>query len=342
MPDWSKTSILVVGCGSIGWRHIGNLQALGVGRLSVCDADPGRLEETASTYGVTGHTSFEDALVEVSPDGVLVCTPPLFHVPQALASIRWGAHVFLEKPLSHSLEGVDELIRAASEAGRVIQVGYNFRFHQSLRMIKDMLDKNVIGRTIFARAELGQYLPEWRPSQDYRQSYTAQHSQGGGIILDSSHEIDYMRWFLGEPEQVYCVAGMLSDLEVDTEDTACMTLRFASGCIGEIHVDFVQRARARNCKIVGTEGTIIWDNLDDSVHVFKAADGQWARIDSTGDTNAKYLAEMESFLSCLNGTKSPEIDATSARRTLEIALAAHESARTQQAVPVPYHGVAGK
>ncbi len=335
-PERTNHSILVVGCGSIGRRHIGNLQSLGVDRIAACDTDPDQLAQAASKFGVSGYGSLEEALDAAAPDAVVVCTPPLLHVLQAFEAVRAGAHVFLEKPLSHSLDGVDALIREAATAQRIIQVGYNFRFHKGLRIIKGMLDRDVIGRVLWARAELGQYLPDWRPTQDYRRSYTAHRSQGGGIILDGSHEIDYMRWFFGEVERVYCLADTLSSLDVDAEDTACMTLRFKSGCVGQIHVDFVQRARARNCKIVGTEGTILWDNWDASVQVFAAETNGWDRIEVPGDTNDKYLTEMESFLSCLDGTRQPEVDAQSARQTLEVALAAHESARTGREVSIPY------
>ncbi len=238
----------------------------------------------------------------------------------------------MEKPLSHSLDGVDELIREAAERNRTLQVGYNWRFHPGVQRVKALVEQGAIGRILWARAEFGQYLPDWRPWQDYRLSYTASRSKGGGIILESSHEIDYMRWIFGEVVQVYCVAGALSDLQVDAEDTASMILRFDSGCIGEIHLDFVQRTPSRSCKVVGTEGTIIWDNTDSSVRVFTAHDDKWERIDVSCDRNDKYLAEMKSFLACLDGAQQPIVDADAARRVLEIATAARRSACTNGVV----------
>ena len=325
-------SILVAGSGSIGRRHMRNLQTLGCRRISAADPDTSRLEPMVAELGVQPFSDFDEALEHLRPDVVLVCTPPALHVPQALAAVRSGAHVFVEKPLSHSLDGVDELIRETAERDRTLQVGYNWRFDLGVQRVKALVEQGAIGRILWARAESGQYLPDWRPWQDYRLSYTASRSKGGGIILEGSHEIDYMRWIFGEVVQVYCAAGVLSDLQVDAEDTASMILRFASGCIGEIHLDFVQRTPSRGCKVVGTEGTIIWDNTDSSVRVFAAQDGEWERIDVGCDGNDMYLAEMESFLACLDGAQQPIVGAEAARRVLEIAMAARRSACTNGVV----------
>jgi predicted dehydrogenase len=330
--DNSDVSVLVVGGGSIGQRHIGNLRTLGVRELSVCDPDPERRAALESEHAVTTYTSFEEALASANPLAVLICTPPHLHVELAIRAVESGAHVFIEKPLSNSMDGVDRLIQEAESRQRIVQVGYNWRFHDGLRKIKELLDAGAIGRVMWARAETGQYLPEWRPQLDYRQNYTARRAMGGGIILDGSHEIDYVRWLLGEVAQVYCQAGTLSDLEVDVEDTASIILTFESGCVGEVHLDFVQRARARNCKIVGTEGTIIWDHITGSLMIFAAGNLSWRSFDLDPDPNAKYLAEMDDFMRCAIGEHEPVVGLHAGVRVMEIALAALESTMTGASV----------
>lgn len=325
----------MVGSGSIGRRHLRNLQALGLERIEVCDPDQNRLSAVARDHDVKGHVDFETALDSVSPDAVLICTPPYLHVSQALTAIRHGAHTFVEKPLSHSMEGVDELIEEADARGCVVQVGYHWRFDRGFVKIKSLLDEGTVGQVLWARAEYGFYLPDWRPDQDYRHSYTAHRDMGGGIIFDSSHEIDYMHALFGEIKQVYCVADVLSDLEVDAEDTASIILRFASGCIGEIHMDFVQRVQARNCKIVGTNGTILWDHLEGSLKILSPNGAQPQQFDVRGSSNDRYMAEMESFLRCIDKGGQPVVDLQEAVRTLKAALAAHESARQAKMVNLP-------
>lgn len=256
-----KFRILVVGCGSIGERHIRNLKSLSTGEIIACDIDKKRISVIGEKYGVQTCANLSQALTQ-SIDAALVCTPPSTHIPIALQIIEHGSHVFIEKPLSNSLKGVDELLRRAKDKKLVVLVGYNFRFHPGLVLVKEMLEREEVGKILSARAEVGQYLPDWRPWQDYRKSYTAQKRLGGGIILDGSHELDYMRWLLGEVREVSCMAGKLSRLEVDTEDTAEVLLRFRSGAMVAVHLDFIRHDYTRNCELIGEKGTIIWNYPD--------------------------------------------------------------------------------
>lgn len=315
--------LLVLGCGSIGERHIRNLRTLGVTDLLAFDPLPERAGQMEREFGVQLCPGVQEALSR-RPDCVLVCTPPRLHTTLARMAVDAGAHVFVEKPLASALDGVDSLLDAAQEADRVLCVGYNLRFHAGLRKVKELLESGSVGRPLVVRAEVGQYLPDCRPNQDYRRSYTAIAKLGGGIILDASHEIDYVRWFAGEVQSVYCAAGRLSDLEMETEDTAALALRMSDGALAEIHMDCVQRGYARNCKVIGTEGTLIWDFGEGVRHLMK--DGTWHGYPLVPDVNEMYVEEMRRFLACVRGEAVPMVDGATGRRVLEIALAAKESA----------------
>lgn len=320
-------SVLVVGSGSIGRRHLRNLHRLGIQRLAACDVDRERLAPMIVKLEVEPFTDFDEALLSIKPDLVFVCTPPAFHVSQALQAVRAEAHVFIEKPLSHTLDGVDELIAEAEARQRVVQVGYNLRFHPGLRKVKQLVDEGAIGRILWARVEAGQYLPDWRPWQDYRQSYTARRELGGGILLDGSHELDYITWLLGRPVELTCMAGRVSDLDVDVEDCATMLLRFDSGAQADVHMDFVQRGFARSCKLVGEEGTIVWDYSLNQVQVHRAGSDTWETISYDFDSNDMYIAEIRHFLDCVAQSVKPLVDLTQAKMVLELALSAKGAAR---------------
>lgn len=328
-------SVLVSGYGSMGRRHVENLLRLGIDQVYVCDIDESRVAKADIDKRLKAFSSLESAIEQVTPIAVIVCTPPNLHVDQALVALSHGAHVFIEKPLSNSLDKVDMLTEKACSESKVVQVGYNWRFHEGLQKINRLLGKQEIGKVLSVRSEFGQYLPDWRPWQDYRQSYTAKSSMGGGIILDASHEIDYLRWFLGEIGQVYCWSGIQSDLNVDAEDTASMIFRFESGCVGELHLDFIQRTKSRNCKIIGSEGTIFWDNNDQEVNVFTSFESSWRKFDVSSDTNQKYLKEMASFLDCIATGREPVVGVGSARRTLEVALACQKSSQLGTSIKLP-------
>ena len=320
--------ILVVGCGSIGERHISNLKTLSADEIIVCDTNPERLALMKGKYGIQEtYTELQKAM-EQGIDAVLVCTPPSIHIPIALNAIDYKAHVFIEKPMSNSLDGVDELIKSASKNGLIICVGYNFRFHQGLKLVKEMVDKAEIGKVLSARAEFGQYLPDWRPWQDYGQSYTAKKDLGGGIILDGSHEIDYMRWFLGDIEQLFCFAGKISNLEVETEDVAEILLKFKRSAIGEIHLDFVRPGYSRTCELIGEEGVIIWDYSGKFVKIYSSKSKKWDIFNIDADPNDMYIEEMRNFINSVCRIEKPLIDGNEGKKTLQLALAANESAES--------------
>ena len=325
--------ILVVGCGSIGERHIRNLKRLSVDKIIACDTNPERLALMKGKYGIIQETYTElQEAMDQGIDAVLICTPPSTHVPLALKAIDYNAHVFIEKTMSNSVDGVDELIKRASKNGLIICVGYNFRFHQGLKLVKDKVDGEEIGKIFFARAEFGQYLPDWRPWQDYRQSYTAKKDLGGGIILDGSHEIDYMRWLLGEVEEIFCFAGKISNLEVETEDVAEILLKLKSGAIGEIHLDFVRPGYSRTCELIGEEGVIVWDYSGKLVRIYSSKTKKWNIFNIDVDTNDMYIEEMKNFINSVSGNEKTLIDGNEGRKTLQLALAAKESAKSGKVV----------
>ena len=322
---------VIIGCGSIGERHLRNLQALSAGEIFAFDKDIKRLAIIEEKYQVRVSTNLEDFLDD-QVDALVICVPPSLHVPYALRGIECNCHLFIEKPLSHDLENVDILLEQAQAEDLIISVGYNFRFHPGLRLVKQLIDHNKIGKILGARVEAGQYLPDWHPWQDYREMYTAKKELGGGIILDGSHEIDYIRWLVGEVNEVSCFAGKLSNLEVETEDTAEIILRFNNGAIAGIHLDFVQRVYSRSCKIIGEEGTIIWDYLGREVGVFSAQTGSWERTKIEYEANDMYVEEMRHFIRCIRKEETPIVDGTSAKRVLEIASAAKESSRKRRVI----------
>jgi predicted dehydrogenase len=323
---------LVVGCGSIGERHVRNLISLGERDILVHDSDRKRMEEIRRKYGVDVRRELGPSLDEV--DALLVCTPPVTHVPLAKMALDAGLNVFVEKPLSHTMDGVDEIVKTAKRRGLVLAVGYNFRFHPGMRKVKEKLESGLIGRVMWGRAIVGQYLPDWRPWQDYRKSYTARREMGGGIILDGSHELDYMRWLMGEVNSVLCFAGKLSSLEVNVEDSADILMRHEGGRVSNVHMDFIRRDYFRVCEIVGEEGTVRWSFPSGTAELYSARTKRWRMVYAGCDPNEMYVREMRCFIRCIQGKEAPLVDGEEGRKTLEVALAAKKSAASGRTVKV--------
>ncbi len=317
-------SVLVAGAGSIGRRHLGNLRKLGFTQLAACDPDHSRLEYVASEFQVQCFPTYEEGLKGFQPEIVFVCTPPVEHVPQATLALKAGADVFIEKPISDKLEGVIQVGDEAAARGAVLQVGYNLRFNPGIQLLKRLVDEGIPGRILWARAEVAQYLPEWRPWQDYRQSYTARRELGGGIILDASHEIDYMLWLLGAPHELTCMAGQVSGLDVNVEDCATILLRFFSGAQADIHMDFVQRNASRSCVLAGESATLQWYYAQNEVSIIRPG-SQIEVIKYDFEANQMYLAELDDFLSRVHERRNSSRSLTDSKLALEVALAALQS-----------------
>ena len=318
--------VLVVGCGSIGQRHLANLRRLGVEEIYAMDVREERRREVAEKFTVSVFESLEKAWT-CDPHVVLVTVPTSLHVPVALEAAFRRCHLFIEKPLSNTHAEIGQLLGVARQNELVTLVACNLRFHPGLRRIKQLLTEGAIGTPIALRAEVGQYLPDWHPAEDYRRSYSAHRELGGGVILDAIHEMDCARWLLGEVSAAACMAGKLSQLEIDTEDTAAILLQFESGALGEVHLDYVQRAYSRTCQVIGEEGTLHWDYTAGLVRWFSARKKTWSVYTNPDgwQPNQMYLDEMSHFFRCLRGEEEPAVSVFEGARVLEIALAAKEA-----------------
>jgi predicted dehydrogenase len=329
--------LLIVGFGSIGRRHAHNLRALGVDSIVVYDTDPGRRLAAQREVGARAAGALADALDD-GPTAVLVCTPPDAHTSVALEAVRRGCHLFIEKPLAHE-DGpqMAELLAEVRRRRLVTLVGCNLRFHHGPRTVKRLLDDGAVGAPVSALLDAGQYLPDWHPGEDYRRWYSAHRGQGGGVTLDGVHEIDYARWLLGEITEVFAYGGKFSSLEVDVEDCVNLLVRFAAGFSAHMHLDYIQRVYARSCKVIGEDGTVVWDIADGPVRWYSARTSRWRlfRAPATYSLNEMYRLELQHWLACLRGEAAPVNDLFEAWRVTRIALAVRRAMATGLPQPVP-------
>ena len=316
--------ILIIGCGSIGQRHIRNLCSLRAGRIFAFDIDKKRLADVRKiSPSVTVSTDIKD-MWDKNPEIALITVPTALHMKYALGAAKRGCHLFIEKPLSNSIAKADLLQNIIKQKKLVTLIGCNMRFHWAISRTKELLSRNMIGKIVSARLEAGQYLPDWHPREDYRKMYSASKRQGGGVILDIIHEIDYAIWFFGDIENIKSLYGKLSGLKIETEDVAEILLKFKKAPIVNIHLDYVQRYYSRSCKIIGQEGTISWDFNDNSVKVYRAETKKWKVYPGPRKYkfNQTYIDEIKYFLSCVKKRQKTFNDVSFALKTLKVALAA--------------------
>jgi len=333
-----ELKFLIIGAGSIGSRHLGNLESLGFNDLLVFDTSHENRRRACQEFNAQPFESLDEAL-RLDVDVAIIATPTHLHLPLALEVAQAGCHIFIEKPLSHSLEGVGELVQIVNQYNLVTMVGCNMRFHHGPREIKRLLDQNAIGRIISASLDAGQYMPDWHPNLDYRKRYSANRSMGGGVVLDGIHEIDYARWLFGDVKEVFSHGGKFSSLELDVEDTANILMTFASGFSVMLHIDYIQRYYSRTCKVIGEEGTIYWDiTTNPQVRWYSSRTNNWNSIEVPNDYNINdmYVEEFKYFIDCVKKGENTISDISDAVYVTNLALAIKQSIRSGRKVKIQY------
>ncbi len=326
---------LIAGFGSIGRRHFHNLLALGERdilfyrrRNGSSAAVPQSTLPTDELAGYVVETDLTSALSH-RPDAVIIANPTALHLDVAIPAARAGCHLLIEKPISHSMDKITEFEAAWQHGGGQVLVGYQFRFHPGLRMVAELLGQGMLGRILSFRAHWGEYLPGWHPWEDYRRGYSARIDLGGGVILTLSHPLDYLLWLLGEVRAVWAFASHLSNLEIDVEDTAEIGIQFENGVIGSLHLDYNQQPVIHHLEIIGTSGTIRWDNQNGGVSYYCAQEKTWKDylIPLLFERNDLFLAEMRHFLDIIHTDIAPVCSWQEGVADLQLALAALQSAR---------------
>lgn len=298
MANGRKTC-MIIGYGSIGARHAQILQ--GLGHKIVCVSS--RTDMPFPTYD-----SIEKAFIYENPDIAAICSPTSKHAYdlEQLRKLGFKGSLLLEKPVfSQSAEMM-------AEPDFPVYVGYVLRFHPVVQKIHELL-KNI--KIYSLQFSVGQYLPTWRPGTDYRKCYSANKTQGGGVLRDLSHELDLALWFCGDWEKVTANIGKHGNLEIDSEDTVDILAQFTRCPSVNIHLDyhnlFPFRTIRAQCENISLYGDLIKNTLrvNDSIEDFTNArnslyEAQWQEILTN---SAEYICPFESGIKTLQLLEATEL-----------------------------------
>jgi len=323
---------LIAGYGSIGRRHMRNLLALGEKDILLYRSHRSTLPED-ELAGFPVETDLQKAL-DQAPQAVIIANPTALHLDVAIPAAERGCAILLEKPVSHNLERLPDLNAALKRGGGQVLVGFQFRFHPCIQRAAALLKEGVIGGPLSAHAHYGDYMPSWHPWEDYRKSYSARDELGGGVVLTLCHPLDYLRWLLGEVDSVWAFTGKISAMDINVEDVGEIGLKFANGPIGSVHLDYYQQPPSLRFEIIGSEGTLCWDNAENALRLFQASRGAWQEIPAPAsfERNDMFLDEMRHFLAVVRGETEPVCNLVDGERVLQIALAARQSSQTGQRI----------
>lgn len=316
--------VAIVGFGSAGARALEVLRELRPETEFLVMSRQG-----ATGEGLSSTSSLHD-VVAFAPDAVIVAGPATTRGEVLRQIGPLGVPVFIEKPLAHTLGDAVVAMGLLGPAFRRSQIGYNLRFSESLIAFRDLVRGGRFGRVLRFNAETAQYLPEWRPEKDYRETVSARADLGGGVLLELSHELDYLRWIFGEWEWVSAWTGRTSFLEIDVEDTALVTIGVESEqagaqVVGQLSLDFVRRDKTRTISAICESGTMRWDGIGGTVEVYEPLESQWKTIVTDSGSQSAYRAQWESFLDLVEKGSAPRVAVSDGVAVLQAVEAIHQS-----------------
>ncbi|TAL19571.1 Gfo/Idh/MocA family oxidoreductase [Patescibacteria group bacterium] len=330
-PDFlSGLRVLVVGAGSIGKRHIGNLTALGIGNVAVVEPREDRRREAQERFGALPFFATEElAYAAGSYDAVVVANPPALHAASGERALLAGAHVLMEKSITDRVETAEHFLRLARRAGKVVAVNYVYRYADTLRTVAELLSRGEIGKIYSAQIVFSECLLDWHPGEHPRAWYAGHKDLGGGELSDENHAVDIARWLFGEVREVMAYVGRLGELTLDADDFAEVTLTHQNGIISQIHLDALGREPRKEMRIIGEAGSIFWDSYmgGNRVELFRAADRRREIFPGAMARNDYFVEQLRDFLLCVARGGRPLAGGDEALAALKICAAAERSSR---------------
>jgi len=295
--------LAIVGLGSIGRRHLRLISEIrpDIKIIVVRSGHGSACDEEKMAVKVTD--SIGDAIKE-GIQAAIISSPATLHLKQSLELAKNGIHLLIEKPISHTSDRVKELLKIVNENRITTMVGYVLRYDLGAIKFKNWLDNKIKGKILHARIECGSYLPDWRPDQDYRKTVSALPELGGGVLLELSHELDYLHWFFGNPVDVQAQIRNSGTLDINVEDQADLLITSKQGYPITVQIDFNRRHIERKCKVLTTEGELIWDAVNKNV-TWKGVNKEQSKYEYNNERNSIYRKQLEVFFDCIENDNDP-------------------------------------
>lgn len=255
-------------------------------------------------------------------DAALVTNPTSMHTDTAIEIAKLGIPIFIEKPLGKNTDRTDKLLKIVKEKNIPVMMGYNLIFHPCIREMKKLIQDGKVGKVISAKAQFGTYMPGWHKNEDYKKSYAANTSMGGGAVLTSIHEQNYLTFFFGGVTDVKAMETSGNATEIDAEEGVEILLKHQTGVLSNIHLNFFQKPYYRNCQIIGTEGTLIWDfripevriMTDEKTEIIKKGNDYMELLD------VSYTDQLKHFIEVVKRKQKPEQSLEEGIADLKVAL----------------------
>ena len=340
-------SVLVIGYGSIGKRHIFNLLKytnfkiiILSQRKEISKNDFKGIPKNIFNNRLVISNSLEKSLLK-NPKIAFITNETSNHISVGIKLAKKGIDTFIEKPLSNSSNNLKEFEKIVLDKKLISMVGCNFRFFPPFKEIKKLLNKTFLGKIYSIQLENSSYLPDWHPYENYEKSYASNKNLGGGVTLTQIHELDYLCWFFGTPIEVTTIIDKVSTLKLDVDDISESILKFSNSSIAKIHLDFIQRPFYKSCKIIGSKKTLYWNSDENKIKLYESKQKKWITYKilnnyklSSKKINQMYVDELLYFLSCVKKRNQPMNNLSEAITILNVALSMKKSSNLKKTIKI--------
>ncbi len=319
--------VLVLGVGSIGERHLRCFQNTGRAELSFVEINPQLRATIAERYSISRHFgSFEDALSD-PPECAVIATPAPFHIPMAQKLAEAGVQLLIEKPLSTSLDGIEQLQATVQQRGLIASVGYTMRMHPSLIAMQQAIASGRFGKPVQLVAVTGQNFPTYRPA--YRSIYYNNHATGGGAIQDAlTHALNAGEWMVGPIDRLVVDAAHQVLPDVTVEDTVNLLARH-SDVLASYSLNQHQPANELTLTVICDKGMVRFEGHERRWRWTLQPDSGWNdEAIEPFDRDKLYIDQAHAFLDAVEGQPNRLCSVADALQTLRVNLAALASVRS--------------
>ena len=293
--------ILICGIGSIGLRHLRNLKQLGYRDIIIYSTGKSKMPDAIEETKNIQKFSSLDAALDEKPDICMITNPTSLHVKTAIKAAKAGCNLYIEKPLSHNSDGLEELQSIVSERNLITFITYQFRFHPHIKLLKSIFEDKKInyGKPLYVTTEWSEYLPDWHPWENYKLGYSARSDLGGGVLLTQIHPLNYLNFLFGKINHISINKSATKTLDIDVDDVVDLLIQFDSGVSGHVHVDFLQKPRVHTMKIVTSKGRFEWDYHKNTLtFIFMSGDTEIFE-NNNFERNDMFVSMLKDFIHCV-------------------------------------------
>jgi len=324
----------VVGCGSMGRKHLKNVLELGY-TAAICDSDEKVLKTIAQEFNISEtYTDYKEFAKK--SDGllaVIISSDTATHCDVAVSFAKRGIGFFSEIPISDKMEGIQKLAKITKEKEVISMVGMIWRFHPAFKEMKKLLSENLLGKVYTVSCYGGEYLPDWHPGKDYKNEYSALLSKGGGVIITNISGIDYVRWLFGEVKEIIGLYDSISHIDIEAEDFFTAICRLENGIFVQLYSDFFQKPVRHEITVAGEKGSLYWDYTRNNIRFYDYTNNSTKEYPYQDKPFIDlYKEEITHFLNCVSQRKNTGIDLFDNIKTLEAAISLKKSQQSKRFV----------